>query len=115
MRYEMLQFFLAKAGSGRYSEVIQRRRLSEVFTFEQQRLARHFGEGIGEAVAEVQARRMTPLTKIMESLPCDVRLFDRERLDYDTGPPEEHLALAVRFRPGLALEDNREFQTSCQR
>jgi len=55
---------------------------------EQERLAGDLGERIGEAVAEIQPRRMTPFSEIVEGLARNVRLLDGERLDDDARPAE---------------------------
>lgn len=57
--------------------------LIEIVPLKEERLPGKLGEGISEAVAEVQPGRMAALAEIVERLPCDVRLFDRHRLNHD--------------------------------
>ena len=49
--------------------------LPEIFTFEEERLAGGFGEGVGETVAEVQASGMATLAIVGEALAGDERVL----------------------------------------
>ena len=68
------------------------------------------GERIGEAIAEIETGWMPALAEIVEGLPCEMGLADSERLDYDAGPAEKHIALADGFRRDLAFENNGKLQ-----
>jgi len=84
--------------------------LAEVVSLEQQRLAGHLGERVGETVTEIQPCLVAALAEIVEGLAGDMRLFDGEGLDGDARPAEEHVALADGLGPDLSLYDDGEFE-----
>ena len=53
--------------------------LSEVVAFEQERLARRFRQGVGKAVAEIQARAMATFAEFRVCLTRQVRLLFRSQ------------------------------------
>ena len=55
--------------------------MPEIFTFEEEWLAGGFGEGIGEAVAEVQAGGMATFAVVGEAFAGDECVLMRYRLD----------------------------------
>lgn len=77
---------------------------------EQERFGGDLGERIGEAVAEIQSRRVAALAEVVEGLARQMRLLDGERLDEDDGPAEKCIALPDGVRADLAFNDHAEFQ-----
>ena len=63
--------------------------LFEILPFEEHRFAGEPGEGIGEAVSEIQPRRVAALTEVEEGLAREMRLLDGERFDGDVGSAEK--------------------------
>ena len=82
---------------------------AEIVSFEQERLARHPRQRVGEAVAEIQPCRKAAFAEIMESLSRQMRLLNCDGLDHDSSPPEEHVALAKGLGSGLTFDNNGEF------
>jgi hypothetical protein len=86
---------------------------SEVFSLKEERLSSDLGEGIGEAVAEIQARGMTALTEVKESLASQVGLLNGDRFDTDAGPAKKDIALAARIRSDLSFDYYRKLNEVC--
>ena len=61
-------------------------RFAEVSALEEQGLTGEFGQGVGEAIAEIEAGGMAALSEVMESLAGDIDLLDAHRLDDDASP-----------------------------
>ena len=86
---------------------------AEVVTLEEKGLAGALGEGIGEAVAEVQARRVATATEVAEGLAREVGLLDSDRLDQDADVAEQRITLLGDLSVELALQDDRELDEGC--
>ena len=72
--------------------------LSEILSFEQQRLSAELRQRVGEAITEIQSRGVAALSKIVKRLSGKMRLFNRERFYENCGPTQKHVALAKRIR-----------------
>src|ERR1035438_4302730 len=83
--------------------------LSEVVSFEKKRLASEFGEGIGEAVTEIEPRRMAALAEVVEGLAREMRLLNRHRFDHNANATKQCVTLLGGLNAELTLDDNREF------
>jgi hypothetical protein len=103
---------------GAYTVIFQETRASqggddvgpfEVVAFEKERLASEFGEGIGEAVSEIQPCRVAALAEVVESLAREMRLFDSHGFDHYANAAKQCVALLGDLNPELTLDDNREF------
>jgi hypothetical protein len=76
--------------------------LFEILPLEEEWLAGDLGEGIGEAVTEIQPGYVAALTEVEEGLACEMRLLDGERFDNDAGSAEKNIALTASVGPDLA-------------
>jgi hypothetical protein len=83
--------------------------LFEVVPFEKERLASEFGEGIGEAVTEIQPFRVAALAEVVEGLAREMRLLNRHRFDHNANAAKQCVALLGDLNAELTLDDNREF------
>ena|SRR6266566_1462388 len=68
--------------------------LAEVVTLEEEGLARGFGQGVGETVAEVEAGGMVAFAVVGVALPGQQGLVFGDRLNRDAGSAEKGVALA---------------------
>src|SRR5947199_8234824 len=70
-------------------------RVSEVISFEKQRLTRNPGERVAKAVAKIQPGGMPPLAIATPGLPSDLSLLRRNRFDGEAGLGDEQVQLAT--------------------
>src|SRR5262245_60050664 len=81
--------------------------LAEIPALEEQRLGGCPREGVGEAVTEVEAGRVTALAEVRVRLPGDMGLLLGEGLDDDAGAADQRIELASAAGIGLRLDDDR--------
>ena len=65
--------------------------MAEVITFEQQGLFEPLGQGVGEAIAEIEASAMTTLAEPCEGCACDFGLFVIQAHDADLCRAEKQI------------------------
>jgi anti-sigma B factor antagonist len=82
--------------------------LFEILSLVEERLAGDLRERIGEAVAEIQSRRVAAFPKIEKRLPREMRLFHRDRFNNHSRPAEKNIALTSRVWLSLALNNDRQ-------
>jgi hypothetical protein len=85
-------------------------RVGEVITFEEQRFTHDLGECVGEAIPEVQLRRMsTAFAKITVGITRNARLSFRYRFYNHIGLSHEVIEAATCHRISAPIDDDRGF------
>src|SRR2546421_2850865 len=87
--------------------------LAEVLTLEKEALPRRFGEGVGKAVAKVEAGGMAAFAVIRISLAGQEGLLFRDRLNGNAGSAEKRIALKEALVTDAIFRDNRGFDKGC--
>ncbi len=82
----------------------------EICSLEQQGLARRFGKSIGEAVAEIQRRRMVALSESPPGAPCGDRVFSSDRDEFDGGLLQKRVERLTGRRVASPLDHHRRFK-----
>jgi hypothetical protein len=83
--------------------------LFEVVPLEKERLASEFGEGICEAVTEIEPCRVPALAEVVSGLAREMRLLNRHRFDHNANAAKQCVALLGDLNAELTLDDDREF------
>jgi hypothetical protein len=68
--------------------------MAEIITLEQQGLCERVGQGIGEAIAEIEAGAMTTLAVPSEGCACDFGLFAIQAHDADLCRAEKQIQIS---------------------
>ncbi len=85
-------------------------RLGEVIPLEQQRLPAHVGEGVGEAVSEVEGGGVVPLAEPPPRVPGRDEVSECHGNEFDLHLPEVVLGVHPGYRPASPLNDQRDLQ-----
>jgi len=81
----------------------------EILSLEKERLSSDLGEGVCEAVPEIELRRMPALAEIMERLAGEVRLLHGHWFDHYAHSAEQSVGLLRDFGAELTVDDDGEF------
>jgi hypothetical protein len=73
--------------------------MAEIITLEQQGLFEPLGQGVGEAIAEIEAGAMTTLAEPCEGCACDFGLFVIQAHDADLCRAEKQIQIPLAIRP----------------
>lgn len=96
---------LPSSASGRFDV-----RSGEVVALEEKRRPSDIGQGIGEAVPEVERRRVVALAEPPPRESGASKLPQRHRDQFDRGPAHQAIELPSRGGPAAALRHDRDFQ-----
>ena len=83
--------------------------VAKIMTFEQQGLFEPLGQGIREAIGEIEAGAMTTLAVPSEGCACDFDLSAIQAHDADLCRVEEQIQISLAIRPLPGLDHDREF------
>jgi hypothetical protein len=87
----------------------------KVIALVQQRLTEYAGEGIGEAIAKVQSRRVTALAETAEPLTSQSRLRLVDSDQFNAGGCQKEVRIADDFRTPPGFDDYGQFDEACGR
>lgn len=84
--------------------------MEKILTLAQQRLVHGLRQCVGKTIPEIQLRPMPATPEVVVGLASKDALLQSNGFNHDGRGAQKGLCLPGGIRPGLPLEDNREFQ-----